>query len=178
MSRELMNAIGRRDLQEVKRLVSEGADIHYGDDDPMYFAVIYNDLNMLEYLISEGADIHVADEVAFRVAVERGNLKIVKCLVEQGADIDILEGYALRNSAHRNHFEIVKYLMEQGANPYVYDGWIFKHCNDKMINYIKSLENNNSNNQKSDNEWNAICQKCGAQAYQGFVDFECSKGCE
>jgi hypothetical protein len=31
---------------------------------------------------------------------------------------------------------------------------------------------------KKSSEWNLVCQRCGAPAYQGMFKVECSKGCK
>jgi hypothetical protein len=110
-------------------------------------------------------------------ASARGDLQEVKRLINEGADVHYSDDLPLRRSVDFGRLDVVKYLISKGADPYAYDNWIFYNCKSEVINYIKSLKNG-SINQKSDNQWNTTCQKCGAQAYQGFVDFECSKGCK
>jgi ankyrin repeat protein len=67
------------------------------------------DLNLVKDLVSQGADIHACeDDDALRCAAFKGHLEIVKYLVSQGADIHAYEDGALRWAACDGHLEIVK----------------------------------------------------------------------
>ena len=52
------------------------------------------DLEKVKTLVEQGADIHVNNDFAFRLASQNGHLKVVKYLVEQGADIHTNNDYA------------------------------------------------------------------------------------
>jgi ankyrin repeat protein len=80
----LINAVYRGNLEEVKKLLSEGADVHAMNDD------------------------------ALRTACSFGRLDIVKLLVEHGANINILDDYQVtwRGLSNINN-EIKTYLNKQ-----------------------------------------------------------------
>jgi ankyrin repeat protein len=177
MSRELCAAARDGDFQEVQRLVDNGADIHVKEDYALRWSAQNGHLDIVEFLVSKGSRIHAREDYALRWSAENGHLAVVKFLVDNGADIHADRDYALRWGARMGRFNVVKFLMGKGADIHAGNEWVFKNCNDKMVNFIKSLENN-PNNQKSDDQWNTICSNCGAKAYRGFVNFECSKGCE
>jgi len=43
---------------------------------------------------------------------------------------------------------------------------------DELLDSLKE-----SNSSTNNSEYNTICSKCGAPAYQGLLSFQCSKGC-
>jgi len=106
----------RINLQVIKELVEEGADIHVNLEFPLRWAVMNGHLDIVKYLVEEGADIHVFNDCALKLAAELGYLDIVKYLVEQGANIHARDDAALRWAAFYGKFDVVKYLVEQGAN--------------------------------------------------------------
>ena len=55
-----------------------------------------NDVNTIKYLVDNGADIHAYDDGALSYAAEYGNLETVKYLVEQGANIHANNDYSLK----------------------------------------------------------------------------------
>ena len=69
-------------------------------------------LNEVKRLVASGADIHAWCDFALRRAAWKGHLEVVKRLVECGADIHAEEDYAIRMAAKYGRLEIVKYLCE------------------------------------------------------------------
>ena len=80
------------------------------------------DINMVKQLIREGADVNNANNYGYTPlmwANTRGHLEIVKYLMEQGANVNQadIDGWTPLIWASRNgHLEIVKYLVSQGAD--------------------------------------------------------------
>ena len=68
------------------------------------------DLDVIKDLVKEGADIHANDNEALRWAAENGHLDVVKYLVSMGADIHALDDGTLRWAAINGHKDVVKYL--------------------------------------------------------------------
>ena len=54
----------------------------------LYKAIENNDLESIKYLLEQGANLQAENDQALRLAAENGHLKVVKHLVEQGADSD------------------------------------------------------------------------------------------
>ena len=77
------------------------------------------DLDVIKSLFKEGADIHSCNDYALRWASEYGHLEIVKFLVENGADIHVWDDYALRRASQNGHLEIVKFLIKKGADIHI-----------------------------------------------------------
>ena len=48
------------------------------------------DINVIKMLVENGADIHANNDAALRHAAYRGHLEVVKYLVEKGADIRVI----------------------------------------------------------------------------------------
>ena len=79
MSRELVNACKRGELDEVKRLIGCGADVHYDNDWSLRRACAKGHLELVKYLVGEcGADIHVLDDWPLRRAKLNGHPEMVQ----------------------------------------------------------------------------------------------------
>mgnify|MGYP001202680553 CR=1 FL=1 len=76
----------------------------------------WKNVEVMKYLIDNGADIHANDDYALSCSANNGHLEVVKYLIEQGADVHAYNDAALRSSAYNGHFEVVKYLIENGAD--------------------------------------------------------------
>jgi len=106
----LMAAANYGNLERVKALIENGADIHekceLWDRTPLIFATQGGHKEILEYLISAGADPNYAasgDITALHLAAEAGNSEIVETLLKHKVAVNILEhcrltplDYALR----------------------------------------------------------------------------------
>ncbi len=116
IDRALQSAVGANQLEVVKYLVSEGADVDEGEGEALMLAAGRGHLDMIKYLLSLGVDIHRGDGVALISAAYGGRLNVVKYLVENGADVHADEDGALRFAAKGGHLNVVKYLISQGAD--------------------------------------------------------------
>jgi ankyrin repeat protein len=89
------------------------------------------DLEVIKSLIEEGADIHADNDYVLRWSAENGYLETVKYLVKKGSNINAYSDCALRYAANNGHLEVVKYFVEEGANihansfPFFWSSWIF-----------------------------------------------------
>jgi len=88
----------------------------------LFNAIENNDVNEVKRLIEDGADLEARDErkrTALYVACSEGHLEIAKLLIENGADIEA-KGYdnqtPLIAASIYNKIEIVKFLIKNGAN--------------------------------------------------------------
>lgn len=115
---ELFEAIKNSDIEKVKLLVENGANVNAGGSllgiaDTLMYSVIEGDLEIVKYSIEHGANgIHQA----LCLASMNGYFEIVKYLVESGAiDIGVLYS-ALINTTNNGNLEIVKYLVEKMEN--------------------------------------------------------------
>ena len=115
---ELLESIKKNDLENVKRWVEKGANLHADDDYALRFSAGNGYLEIVKYLLEQGANLHLQreDEDALQMAAENGHLEIVKYLLEQGANLHAADNGALRWTARNGHLEVVKHLLEQGAD--------------------------------------------------------------
>ena len=115
-------------LERLKHLVSQGADVHFNDDAIFRIAAKYGQLKIMKYLVSQGADIHVKNEIALRYASANGCIKIVRYLVSQGADVNVNSlsdsesdsdseddhtDSPLKLASQNGHLQVVKYLVSE-----------------------------------------------------------------
>lgn len=109
INRQLIDAVKSKNLEKVKSLLEEGADIHYEDDAAFQWAI---------YLTPE------------RQVCE--HIEIIKFLIEKGANIFTQHNYALKNSLYKKNFDIVEILIEKGVFP-IYEMKIPEKFQDKII---------------------------------------------
>ena len=105
--------LGKRkkiDLEVIKKLVKEGADIHSNNDRALRWASSEGHFGVVKFLIEKGADIHADSDRALKWASSEGHLGIVRLLIEKGADIHSNNDYALIWASSKGHLGTVKFL--------------------------------------------------------------------
>ena len=112
----LIESIIIGNLEQIKYLVSLGADIRSGNDFAVRLASADGHLEVVKYLVSLGADIRCFDDYAVRWASRNGHLEMVKYLVSIGADIRSQDDFAVQWASYNGHLELVKYLVSLGAD--------------------------------------------------------------
>ncbi|MGX3011388.1 ankyrin repeat domain-containing protein [Helicobacter sp. 23-1044] len=92
-------------------------------DRDLISAAVVGDLNEVKSLISKGADVNMKDEFGGTVLMKAsmyGHFEIVKFLVSKGANVNAKDGIlgftALMSASIEGHFEVVKFLVKNGAN--------------------------------------------------------------
>ena len=139
-----MKYVGKIDeVNTIKYLLKNGADIHADDDYALRSCVKKGYLKVVKYLIEQGADIHTRNDSSLRFASEYGRLETVKYLVEQGANIHANDDEALINAALSRNLDVVKYLVEQGANIHVNNDEALRRSVEydhlEVVKYLKTL---------------------------------------
>lgn len=91
----LTSAARSGDINEVKRLLDEGAEVNEKNDksgSALTWAVYNGQTDIVKLLIEKGADVNGRQDTSGWIPLERaalvGNLDIAKLLIEKGADID------------------------------------------------------------------------------------------
>nr|XP_054775130.1 ankyrin repeat domain-containing protein 17-like [Lytechinus pictus] len=115
----LLKAVRNGHLDEVKSLVSQGADVNQGNAEgwtPLVIAAKTGRVEILMFLIDQGADVrkYVKGKTAFDFAAQFGHLDVI----DQGAEVDTRNNNgltALHNAAKNDHLDVVKYLISEGA---------------------------------------------------------------
>ncbi len=89
------------DIEQVKSLISKGADVNAMDDrldaTPMHFAAYRGQRQVVELLIANGANVNAKnkwDRTPLHGAIDRGRTEIVELLRKHGAKVEISVGAA------------------------------------------------------------------------------------
>ena len=127
----LLRAAGQGDLDIVKLLIQNGADVNskgIAGRTPLHGVIEFHPTNcieIMEILLKNGASVNALDNCnrsPLHVAAKIGNVKIARFLVENGCNIHItskMEGQAIHVAAlgdARNYVDVVKFLISCGAN--------------------------------------------------------------
>lgn len=81
----------------------------------LFWACHKGDLNKVKSLIEDGADIHEHCERCLAYACAKGHLDVVKLLLSQNADLHAKNDRALTMACEEGRDEVVEYLLQQGA---------------------------------------------------------------
>ncbi|MCK4292302.1 MAG: ankyrin repeat domain-containing protein, partial [Planctomycetes bacterium] len=124
-SSSLLGAVISGDIEQVKLLISQGADIDAKDEDgrtPLHTAAKAGHLDIVKLLISKGADVNVrsTEELTpLHAAARAGHLDMAKLLISEGVDVSsdsqAWESTPLHSAAHKGRLDMVKLLVAKGA---------------------------------------------------------------
>ena len=107
----LMCASIHGNLIIVKWCLKNGADVHYGGDGAVSWAITNGYLEIGWLLLAAGAIIH--DKCGnLSWAAVNGHLEIVRFLLAAGADIHAYNDYALKLIASSGNIEMARFLLE------------------------------------------------------------------
>jgi ankyrin repeat protein len=132
----LESAAASGNLDKVKSLITQGADINAVDENstwektPLYAAAEKGHADVVAYLLEQGADTAIANaamSTPLRVAANQGHAKVVKLLLAHGADPDkdrdsygrtpmIWAILAARSGNTTAYIAIIKALHKAGAS--------------------------------------------------------------
>ncbi len=114
------------DLEAVKRLLAEGADVNSPSEDgspPLPLAAGGGHADTVKVLLDAGADVNASDrwdKTALHHAAGEGYLAIARTLIRAGADVSATPGFhgaPLHEAARGGHLEMIRLLVESGADP-------------------------------------------------------------
>lgn len=123
----LVDAVGKGNLNEVKELIAQGADINYRDSEGRF--ILFNGLAetrehyiVVNYILSQGIFINF-DETDGRLllywASKHGYIDLVKEMVQNGAGINGVIRFKRKSPLHiaaqNGRLEVVEFLVENGA---------------------------------------------------------------
>lgn len=120
LSRDLVKAAKKCDLDLIRFLVDNGANVNVRNDDgctPLHFACESGEIDIVEYLVFKGADLEVEtfEETPLFKAVSQGHSKVVKYLIDNGANIDVRDAYSgctLLQKAQMSYNEVIIEMIE------------------------------------------------------------------
>jgi ankyrin repeat protein len=79
----LFEAVRKGNLEEVKRLLSEGADVHYENNFAIKSSCYFGHLEVVKLLVEHGANFHDDNDKAVKLANDNGHKEIVNYLNKQ-----------------------------------------------------------------------------------------------
>jgi ankyrin repeat protein len=128
------------DLDEVKSLITKGADVNSNYGRALKNASRDGRLETVKYLIEQGADVNISEEHrvinAIDYAATRGHLDVVKVLVENGADVN----RGIKSASAFERPNIVKYLHQNGADLDSAISSSFGKTKEVLVEYKASIE--------------------------------------
>jgi beta-lactamase regulating signal transducer with metallopeptidase domain len=123
--RALLEAIDDGNIQDVRELLDEGANVNAvinDDGTPLIVAAREGQLQIVQLLLDRGADPNLAvagDGAPIIMAAREGHARIVEVLLDRGADVELVvpeDENALIQASGEGHLEVVKLLVARGAN--------------------------------------------------------------
>jgi len=108
------------------------------------------DLEIIKFLINNGADIHYNNEYALEVNIKNNRIDIVKYLLDLYKNIDnLLINLLVKLSSDNSHLEIFKFLINKFklySNYSIFKISLFYHIEKRNFNFIEYLTHNYINN--------------------------------
>ncbi len=132
---KLIDATSRNDLDEMNRLIRDGADVNGADVNgrPVIFFALdfvkpYRTTTGLELLLENGADINARQDhrTLITEAIEHSEVETIKFLLDRGANIETVEGglpllcFVSSNGTtwlKHKHPEVGRLLLQHGCDP-------------------------------------------------------------
>jgi len=118
----LHNAIWAGDLQKVKQLLNQGADVNAKDmfqATPLHDAAVAGKTDMAELLIREGADVNAKDEFQKIPLHYAANAEVADLLIRRGADVNARDDdqeTPLYWAAEKGKTKVAALLIRKGAD--------------------------------------------------------------
>lgn len=171
LNKRLHVAIKKQDLEKVRAVIAEGAQVNEAHDHylPLSFAInnsSWHDDRIIMHIIEVGADVNPEssyNKPLFR-AISEGLTNVAKVLIEKGAPTKV-EGdseTALHRAAERGMLELVRFLVEKGCDPEEKNGsyetpsiLALKRGHHGIISYLSDViaERNAAKNQAPEAGW-------------------------
>jgi len=112
-------------LDDIKRLITAGVDVHDKNEKALRWAFKNHYLSIFTYLVESGNNFNsptgprIWDEYFLRISCREGRIDFIKYLLVHGADVHARDNDAFRWALRGNHKEIMNYLVENGARVYI-----------------------------------------------------------
>lgn len=125
LNEKLLDAAKDGNLDQVKSLIEQGADIEAKTDNgstPLHWAAASGHTDVANLLLEKGADIEAKDRggwTPLHWAAANGQTDIANLLLEKGADIDAKTNDGktpLHLAAYKGHTAVAEMLIEKGAD--------------------------------------------------------------
>lgn len=124
IERRLIPVIKRGSVNELERLLNQGADPNYttrSGHSLIMWAIRYNKVEMIKLLASRGADLHhttLKGRSSIHVAVMFKRMEALKALISIGCPLDIIDSYqqsAITYAETPKEYDFIRTLLDAGA---------------------------------------------------------------
>ena len=136
-NRSLFEAVKNGNIEQVKSLIAEGADIEgkwgdvynkkegaplllnrYGliDSTPLWHAVDLNNIEMVKLLVEEDPNMNAGGWPPLCMAVDRNNTDIAEYLIDHGANVNYPQDWGPFHEACVLNIDMAKLLLDRGAD--------------------------------------------------------------
>ncbi|WP_353285220.1 ankyrin repeat domain-containing protein [Wolbachia endosymbiont (group A) of Beris morrisii] len=190
---ELFDAVKQNNLDKVKELINQGANINaqekgiYGKK-PIHIAAENNNKNIIEFLLSRGVSVNDTERVGntpLHYAAWGGRLEAAEFLVNKGADIDAADASTygkkpVHVAAENNNKNIIEFLLNRGVSvddtervgntPLHYAAW--RGC----LEAAEFLVNRRANINAADNSGKKPVHVAAENNNKNIIEFLLSKG--
>ncbi len=161
--KSLIEAVEKGDIEQLKLLISEGADVNNVKDPNgltlLHLAAKQGHADITALLINKRAVVNARDEHTYSKtplhwAALKGHAAVAELLIARGADVSIRGTYGhtpLEYAAHRGHFDVVELLLSKGADVEAADNWnvtpLFAAVRGNHPEIVKLLIDRGANNE-------------------------------
>jgi len=132
-NKSLFEAVKKADVEQVRLLIAEGADINakwgdtsttekenIADDTPLYYAVDSNNMDLVKLLVEAGADVNAGSWPPLCRAVDKNNTAIAEYLIDHGANVNVETtpgwGPLAETNTVSNSSKMAELLIARGAD--------------------------------------------------------------
>lgn len=122
---ELLNAIKKRDIQTVTKLINQkDTNLNYRGKygcTPLMYSILYSNEIMTISLIDAGADVNLVSESGYSplfYAITHQQLKVIQNLIDAHADVNLTTDQGqtpLKDAIRSGNLNIIKLLLDSGA---------------------------------------------------------------
>jgi ankyrin repeat protein len=117
LNQALSCAVAYSHLHLAEYLMTEGAQLAWGDYDPLHHALENGQIAATKFCLAHGIDINVQDGMIICLAASSMPPNFVAWLIKQGADVNSNQGQAIVNAIIYQRLDNVRVLLNHGANP-------------------------------------------------------------
>ncbi len=125
LDQQLFQAIAQRNLQRVKQLISQGADVNAREPNGIRFSVLCQavggPLEMVQVLVDAGAEINTPRGEGFSplgMAASIRRVDVADFLIQHGADVNLMSDRTpLMLAAESGALDVAERLLAAGADP-------------------------------------------------------------
>ena len=117
-TRSVHQAAIEGDIEQIKRFLSEGADMDLLDEEestPLYHAVKAGKTEAARFLVDAGADVNAGFSPPLSVAVDADDIAMAEYLIAHGARVDLPQrSPLLEEASYSSSVEMVELLIDKG----------------------------------------------------------------